>query len=561
MGNTLGYALLLVKRWIWMLVVGALVCGCVTYGISTLLRPVYQASTYLIIDIGSSTHPSITESLQAVPTFAQLITTPSVLNPVVAQHPGMSMQALQAMLTVKLQANTQIIELDVQADSPALAAELANQVSQSFAQYTNTDAPGTVRFMPAQTPAEPLQPRPLENAGIGVVIGLLLMVLLSLFFEWVRDYPTSVEQIQELLDAEIMTLLPRLSRKAYRADTWQATAEKYHMICTSLNVAQVSRTFKVLMFTSALAGEGKSTIVSQVAMNLARAGKQVLLVDLNIHRPALAQQFRLPSHLGLTDLLARDSSKRLHLEQYSQASEVSGLHVLAAGIQRMSTAEFLQALAASQFLARLRQTAFDYVLLDAPPLFAVADSQILLPALEAVVLVVNGARISRRVLARTRQVLGRLRTTRVLGVIINQSPWHDYADTRAYALPQPNPHFLIEQITVDLPSQPTQLLPAPAFVTNARQTQLSDNQWSERVSDLSQSYVPDNQEGQRARDLLQPQWRDTGEIGPVTPEETASYVIRPMLSLNGLHLPANGLTRRVFETEVITPLPPSLQER
>lgn len=565
MGTILRYALLLAKRWIWMLVAGALVCGATTYGISTLLRPVYQASTYLIITIGSSTHPSITESLQAVPTFAQLITTPSVLAPVVALHPGMSVQDLQAMLTIKPQTNTQIIELDVRADNPSLAAELANQVSQSFAQYVNTDAPGTVRFMPSQMPVQPVQPRPLENAGIGTVVGLLLMILLSLFFEWIRNCPTSVEQIQELLDTEIITLLPRLPRKAYLSGTWQATAEKYHMVCASLNVAQASRPFKVVIFTSALAGEGKSTVISQVAMNLAQAGKRVLLVDLNIHRPVLAQRFRLPSQPGLTNLLASDIGEGLHLEQYSQASEVSGLHVLTVGTQRMNSAEFLQALITSQFLACLRQTTFDYILLDAPPLFSVADSQILLPALEAVVLVVNGARTPRRVLARTRQVLGRLRTTRVLGVIINQSPWRDYADMHPYTLPQPGKqremHFLIKQGAVDLSSQPTQLLPVPALVTGSRQARLPDNQWIERVSGPLRLRLPGNQEDERAGNLLQPQWRDTGEIGSVTPEEAAAYVIRPMLSLNGLHLPDRGLTRRGFEAEIVTPPPPFLQDR
>lgn len=528
MGNRMKYAVILVKRWMWMFVMGALVCGGATYFISTLLRPVYQASTYLIVTIGASTHPSVTDSLQAVPTFAQLITTPSVLTPVVEQHPGMSMQDLLAMLSIKPQANTQIIELDIQADSPALATELANQISQSFFQYANTGAPGTVRFMPAQTSAQPIQPRPWENAGIGAVVGLLLAVMLSLFFEWISNRATSVEQIQELLDAEIMTLVPRLPRKAHLSENWQATAEKYHMICASLNVAQASKPFKLVMFTSALAGEGKSTIISQVAMNLAQAGKQVLLIDLNIHRPVLEQQFHLPSQVGLTNLLTRRST-RLHIEQYSQASEVAGLHVLTAGTQRMSSAEFLQALASTQFFALLKQTAFDYILLDAPPLFAVADTQILLPALEAVVLVVNGARTPRRVLARTRQVLWRFQTARVLGVVVNYSSWHDYADTHPYALPQPRPQrgarLFIEQIATDLPVQATQLLPSP--VSSSRP----------------------------------PRLLDTGEHEPVARAEASAYVIRPMLSLSGLNMSNQGLTRRAFDRDVTTPLPQSLQEK
>lgn len=527
MNNTLKYSLLVAKRWLWMFVIGAVLCGGATYLVSTWLRPVYQASTYLIIEFGAKTHPDVTQSLQAVPTFARLITTPAVLVPVVVQHPGISMQDLQAMLTIKPQTNTQIIELDVQADNPELTAALANQVSQSFAQYVNAGSPDTVRFIPASAPTLPVQPQPLADAGIGAVVGLLLAIMLSLLFEWISNRVSSVEQIQELLDAEIMTLVPRIPRNAQLAETWRVTGEKYHMICASLNLAQASKPFKLVMFTSALAGEGKSTIISQVAMNLAQAGKQVLLIDLNIHRPVLGQQFHLPNQLGLTNLLAR-GGKRQHIEQYSQASEISGLYVLAAGTQQMNSAEFLQAFATTQLFTRLQQTHFDYILLDAPPLFAVADAQILLPSLEAVVLVVNGARTPRRVLERTRQVLWRLQTTRVLGVVVNQSSWRDYSDTHPYALPQARQRgdagLLIEQVQERaLPMPGTQLLAAP-----------------EPVSDpLQQSLV------------------NTGEIEPV---EASAYVIRPMLSLSGLTMSSNGLTRRSLSDEITTPLPSNSSE-
>src|SRR5258707_12190389 len=298
MANFLRYYMLLAKRWMWMMVVCAIVCGSATYLISSFLRPVYQTSAYLIINVGASTHPSISDSLQAVPTFAQLITIPTVLDPVVAQHPGLSSQDLLAMLAVRPQTNTQIIELDVQAASPQLAAQLANQVSQSFAHYANANAPGTVQIIPASAPAFPAQPRPLQEAGIGALVGLILALLLSVLFEWISNRPGSAEQIQKLLDVDILAQVPRFSPRVR-----QSAIEKYRMVCASMDVAQASFPFKLVMFASALAGEGKSTVASNVAIHLAQAGKRVLLVDLNIHRPALAQAFHLPEQAGLTNVL------------------------------------------------------------------------------------------------------------------------------------------------------------------------------------------------------------------------------------------------------------------
>lgn len=532
MGNVFRYYMLLTKRWMWMLVVCALVCGGATYLLSTFFRPVYQASAYLMVEIGAAAHPSVTESLQAVPTFAQLVTIPAVLDPVIEQHPGMSMQDLTAMISVKPQTNTQIIELSVQADTPQLAAELANQVSQSFAQYVNAGAPGTVQIIPATTPTLPTQPRPWQDAGIGAAVGLILALIVALLLEWIGDRPTSLEHLQELLGMEIMTLVPRFSRRTRRQDAQLAPSDKYAMVCASFNVAQAAQPFKLVMFTSALAGEGKSTVASNVAIHLARAGKRVLLVDLNVYRPTIAQRFHLKSQVGLTDMLARHS-RQLPLEQYTQATSFAGLYVLAAGARSMNSLEFLRSLAAAQFFIRLRQAPFDYVLFDTPPLFAVAETQILASSIEALALVVNGSRTPQRVLARTRQILWRMQTTRVLGVVVNQSSWRDYADTHPYALipsmQAGQPRCQVEEVTVELPTVIVQQVTAPELAIR-----------------------PDS-------DMRLP---DTGETEQISQRSSRSseLIIRPPISLSGLSISTNGLTRRAFTGDAATPVPPSLQE-
>lgn len=510
-----------------MLVVCAIICGGATYLLSTLFRPVYQASAYLVIEVGASTHPSITESLQAVPTFAQLVTIPAVLEPVIERHPGMSIQDLTSMIAVKPQANTQIIEVRVQADNSQLSSSLANQVSQSFAQYANTGAPGTVQVIQATAPALPAQPRPLEDAGIGAAVGLILAFCIALLFEWIGDRPASVEHLQELLGMEILTLVPRFSRLVRRSHAQLAPSEKYAMVCASFNVAQASQPFKLVMFTSALAGEGKSMVVSNVAIHLARAGKQVLLVDLNVHRPAIAQHFHLKGQGGLTDMLERHN-RQVPLEQYTQLTSIAGLSVLAAGTRSMNSLEFLRSLAAAQFFTRLQQTSFDYVLFDTPPLFAVAETQILASSIEALALVVNGSRTPQRVLTRTRQILWRMQTTRMLGVVVNQSSWRDYADTHPYTLvssPQTSqPRSQVEEVTAELPTVV--------------------------MRQITSGLTP----GMRLP--------DTGETAQISQIAQLSQepVIRPPISLSGLTFPTNGLTRRAFSNETATPIPPSLQD-
>jgi capsular exopolysaccharide synthesis family protein len=269
-------------------------------------------------------------------------------------------------------------------------------------------------------------------------------------------------------------------------------------------------------------------VVSNVATYLAQAGKQVLLVDLNLHRPTLARRFHLSAAaVGLTDLLARRSNP-LCVERYIQATDLPGLSLLLAGTRKMSTGEFLQALTTTQLFSQLKQTSFDYVLFDAPPLLTVAETQILASSIETIMLVVDGSRTPRRVLSRTRQLLWRFQTTRMLGVVVNQSLWRDYADSDPYTLSQPTlesgeVQLRIEEVTLELPAVVTKLLPA-----------------SLAESKLGESHLPDTGESERVN------------------QSCSEPVIRPGLSLSGLTMSGNGLVRRVRSTNVMpsTPVTP-----
>lgn len=181
MGNIFYSYKFQIRHWWWMLVLGTIVCSSAAYLVSALLYPLYQTSLYVIIENGQTTYMGSTKNAQAVYTFAQLLTTSAVLNPVLKQHPGMSMQSLLAMISAKPQTTTQIIELDVQARDPHQAANLANQIGQSFVNYENsrTNGQASVQLVSAQIPSLPDQLPLLENAGIGAISGLMLALILA----------------------------------------------------------------------------------------------------------------------------------------------------------------------------------------------------------------------------------------------------------------------------------------------------------------------------------------------------------------------------------------------
>jgi capsular exopolysaccharide synthesis family protein len=318
-------------------------------------------------------------------------------------------------------------------------------------------------MLPAQVPSDPIAPKPLQDAGIGALIGLGLAVALVVVFEGVEDRLGSPENAQELLALELLTIIPRLSgQRKFGGKGSAALMEKYRILAASLNTAQTIRQFKVVMVTSALPGEGKSTVAANLASFLAMTGRKVLLIDANLHRPVLDQSFQIDNSWGFSTMFLEEMRSLPSPELYGQETGIPELRILPSGPPLIGSAELLQSSLAHQLFNHLQVAPFDYVVVDSPPLLPVADTQILASLVQAVLLVVDANKTPRRVLLRAKRVLGSTRA-RILGIALNKSPWSDYGASQQYqdrnAQRRDGQHLLM--LPAVLPSQ--LVVPMPPF--------------------------------------------------------------------------------------------------
>jgi capsular exopolysaccharide synthesis family protein len=435
MRNPLTRYMLLVRRWAWLVILGMLLCGGGTYIVTKLMHPVYQAEATLIVTFNTSPsgYDNTSASLEALPTYGQLVTSPQVLQPVVAQHPGLTLKGLMAMVSVKPQSNTQLIAIDVNNTNPALAAQLANQIGQSFAQFANAQMSATVKVLPALTPTTPIQPKPSQDALLGAAAGLGIALGLIVAFEWIDDRMENPDEVPELLNFDLLTVIPELSRKERlkNAEEIPPLAESCRILCASLNALQENKPYKLVMITSALGGEGKSTVAANLATFMAMAGKRVLLVDADLRHPVQDQHFQLENRKGLSNAFL-EMWAQVEVELNGQPTEIPTLRVLTAGVLPSNPAELLQSPLAAQLFNYLRQSEqFDYIFFDATPLLPVADAQVLATYVDATVLVVDISKTPRKVLMRAKQALQRAHA-RVLGLVVNKSRWPDYGESQDY---------------------------------------------------------------------------------------------------------------------------------
>jgi protein-tyrosine kinase len=207
---------------------------------------------------------------------------------------------------------------------------------------------------------------------------------------------------------------PTLAEKIVATPDIRPTfAEQYRKLAASLRHAQLNHGLKVLMVTSAMAGEGKSLTATNLALTFSESYRRtVLLVDADLRRPTLHETFRVPNVSGLGDGLRSETEQKLSLVQVSPR-----LTLLTAGRPDPDPMSSLT----SERMRRVideAATRFDWVIVDTPPVGLLPDAKLLANMVQGILLVVQAGRTAYTLVQRAVAALGR---DRILGVVLNQA--------------------------------------------------------------------------------------------------------------------------------------------
>ena len=190
-------------------------------------------------------------------------------------------------------------------------------------------------------------------------------------------------------------------------------SESYVKLRTNIELSAVDGPLQTIMITSANSGEGKSTTASNLAVVYAQADKKVLLIDCDLRKPSAHQYFMVSNRSGLTSVLVHQQALEIAIKE----TFISNLHLLPSGPIPPNPSELLSSKRMAELFQTLRGR-YDIIIVDTPPLMAVADAQIVSTICDGVILVLSSGQVKREMALKAKASLVHAKA-RILGIVLN----------------------------------------------------------------------------------------------------------------------------------------------
>ncbi|MGV0715789.1 polysaccharide biosynthesis tyrosine autokinase [Mycolicibacterium sp. XJ662] len=421
----------------WVVVCSMIVLGLLgAVAVNLLTTPLYEASTRLFVSTTAGTSASEIYqgnrfSQERVVSYTEILKGHTLAQRTIDKLDlDTSASDLQARVEATSKPDTVLINVSVVDPSPVRARDIADALSDEFVAMvreletppdgTSPDARVVVEQR-ASIPSEPVVPKSKRNIAIGPTLGLLAGIALAILLDLMDNTVKSRETIEDVSGVGLVGSIPfdkdrRNEPAIFFENDNSAIAESFRKLRTNLKFLAVDNPPRVIVVTSALAGEGKSTTAVNIAFALAEDEHNVVIVDGDLRRPRLDKYLDLVGTVGFSSVLAGSVS----LDDVVQKTRFPGLSVVTSGPIPPNPSELLGSQAAKKALDELR-VHFDYVVVDSPPLLAVTDAAVLATNADGVLMISRFGQTKRDQLAHAVENLKSVGAT-LLGAVLAMTP-------------------------------------------------------------------------------------------------------------------------------------------
>jgi capsular exopolysaccharide synthesis family protein len=342
-------------------------------------------------------------------------------------------------ITAKGDPNTVLLTATVTDSDAARSLDIATSIATQFVALVSAleTPPGSTSPLvslevtsPPALNTTPVAPKPPVTMGLALIVGLALGIGMALLREVLDKTFRSVESLRTATKVVVLGTIAfddtaKDSPLILDSHARSVRAEAFRQLRTNLQYVDVDNPLKIIAVTSSVAGEGKSSTATNLAVSFAEAGAKVLLVEGDLRRPRVAEYLGIEGGIGLTNVL----TGRLAIDDVLQPWGKGGLTVLPSGPVPPNPAELLGSKSMAQLLQSLKKT-FEIIIVDTPPLLPVTDGAIISAEADGAILVVRHGKTTRNQVARATASLEAV-DARILGAVMNMTPTRG-ADSYGY---------------------------------------------------------------------------------------------------------------------------------
>ncbi|OZF55229.1 protein tyrosine kinase [Rhodococcus sp. 14-2470-1b] len=429
------YLQILRTRWM-VIVVTVAVAVLGALAVSLLTTPTYQSSSRVFVSTSggstvSETYQGNLFSQQRVASYSELVTGETLAARTIDEL-GLNMTPAQlaSKVTATSTPDTVLLDIVVVDTSPGLARDIANSLATQLTTLVReletpedggTPAAGVRLVEQAKESSAPVSPKTTRNLALGAAVGLLLGIALAVLRDRLDNTIKTRTKLEAASKTPLVGSLPfdkNLKENAVVefGAAHSPSAESYRELRTNLQFLEVDHPPRVIVVTSAVPAEGKTTVAVNLALALAEAGHHVALVEGDLRRPRVSKYLGLIGSVGLSTVLANQAD----LSDVMQPTKYEGLEVLASGPLPPNPSELLGSEASRRVIDELRGR-FDYIIVDGAPLLPVTDSALLTTHSDGALVVARYGHTTENEVARA---VGNLETigAHILGAVFTMMP-------------------------------------------------------------------------------------------------------------------------------------------
>lgn len=416
------------KNW-WMVVLALIIGAGASSAYVIVKAPTYASSLTFFVNTSNSSNTvtSLQDNQYAqerVNSYVLLMSSERLAKMVIADTGvNVTPTELTAAISARSELNTVLLTATVTDSSPERSLQLATSISGQFVKLVGSIDP-TVQLEVTSGPSlypYPVAPSKKLDVGLGVLVGLIVGLLAAV--------------LRELLDTSIrsrevcraITGVPLLGQISFDSSARKSPlitggaksirAEAFRQLRTNLQFIDADRPANVIVVTSSVAFEGKSTTATNLAVTFADAGQQVLLIEADLRRPRVADYLGLEGAVGLTNVLASQVDVADVLQPWGKSGS---LMVLPSGSIPPNPSELLGSKGMIDLIEELRAQ-FQTIIVDTPPLLPVTDAAVVAANADGAVVVVRYGKTKRQQVATAIASLQSV-DARILGCVLTMSP-------------------------------------------------------------------------------------------------------------------------------------------